>query len=69
MVQKIAPTPTPIVPTPKDKDAEDTGRTVQDGDETLDLRKVKLRVAALQPSLAGIRGSPDMDELREHPNT
>ena len=53
---------------PKDKEAEDTGRTVQDGDESLDLPKVKLRVEVLQTSLAGIRGIPDMDDLREHFN-
>ena len=66
--QKSTPTPTPIVPIPKDKGAEEEGRTVKDGDEILDLPEVKLRVEALQNSLAGIKGIPDMGELREHFN-
>ena len=57
---------TPITPIPKDKDAEATGRTVQDGDETLDLPKAKFRLEALQSSMNSIKGIPDMDDYKEH---
>jgi hypothetical protein len=57
---------TPITPIPKDKDAEAAGRTVQDGDETLDLPKAKFRLEALQSSMNSIKGIPDMDDYKEH---